>query len=374
MKPFKSSRSRVLAMMLVFFAAAFLLPASRAGDSRLYLLAAAVPGGMLLLLVLPAGIMPLDRPSLSAALSLCGLGILAPAAILPDEALSQGMRCIISLFFLMAGTVLVRAFRPSLPAAAVVAACALGLLSVPLSIPDTGFSAAEGGTALLLFAVAAFLSLRLRLPALILSLAGLLLLLQNGRTYAAVWCAACVLLFWAVSRSALWSGIALFSAVSLFGGWILFAPGVSDGPDGSFLPLLAALPLFPPESPEISAEGFSGSFFFLLGKQYGVILLICAVLLLVFLLLRGASVSLNARKSFHASLAFGAVLLFGLRMLVFLVSAADLLPFSPGEFPFLTASLPDLCAHFFLLGILSGVSARNETDLSEDTRLSMLAR
>ena len=53
MKKRASFRSRVSALLLVLFAAAFLLPASRTGDSGLYTLAAAVPGMMLLLLFLP---------------------------------------------------------------------------------------------------------------------------------------------------------------------------------------------------------------------------------------------------------------------------------------------------------------------------------
>ena len=48
-----SFRFRAAAFLLVFFAAGFLLPASREGDARLYLLAAAVPGGILFLLLLP---------------------------------------------------------------------------------------------------------------------------------------------------------------------------------------------------------------------------------------------------------------------------------------------------------------------------------
>ena len=210
MRKRSSNRFRLAAMLLIFFACAFLLPASRTGDGRLYLLAAAVPTVMLILLFLPGGTMFLDRPSLCAALILCGFSILAPAATLPDEALSQGMRCVAALFFLMAGTVLIRAFRPSFPAASLVALLALGLLSVPLWLPSLSFSLTEGGMALLLIAVAAFLSLHLCLPALLSSLGGLmLLLLQQDPAAAALWCVVSVLVFWAVSGSAgfLWRAV-----------------------------------------------------------------------------------------------------------------------------------------------------------------------
>ena len=94
---------------------------------------------------------------------------------------------------------------------------------------------------------------------------------------------------------------------------------------------------------------------------------------MIALLIRGASLALHTRKSFHASLSLGIVLLLGLRAFLFLAAAAGLLPVAPGAFPFLTSSAPDLFAHFFLLGLLSGVSARNDADLEEDARLAMLA-
>lgn len=373
MRKRSSGRFRLAAMLVLFFACAFLLPASRTGDARLYLLAAAVPAAMLLLLFFPGGTMFLDRSSLSAGLVLCGFSILAPAAVLPDEALSQGMRCIAAMFFLMAGVVLVRSFRPSVPAAALAALLALGMLACPLWFPSLSFSLAEGGTALLLFAVAAFLALRLCLPALLTALSGLLLLLlRQDPGSAAVWCITCILVFWAASGSALWSGITLGCAGGLFAGFILFMPQSVPSLSDSLLPRLATMPLIPPESVPESPES-SDPLIFLLGEQYGLVFILCALLLLILLLLRGTSLALHTRKSFHASIAIGAVLLFGLRTVLFLVMLIGILPPQSAEFPLLTASFPALGAQFFLLGLLSGVSARNEADLEEDARLSMLA-
>ena len=375
MKKHSSFRSRVVALLLVLFAAAFLLPASRTGSSVLYMLAAAVPGVILLLLFLPAGLFSLDRPSLSSALSLCGFGMLAAVYISPDESLSQGMRCIAALFFLAFAVVLVRAFRPSVPSAVLPALCGLGIISCPLWFPSVTFSMAEGGMALLLFAVAAFLSLRQYLPALAASLGGTLLLLL-GRDYgsAVVWGLVSVLVFWTGSDSLLWSGISLVSSAGLFGILTGFVLPVSDAAP-AILSRIAAMPLIPPETIVEESAGFGSpeSLYFLFGEQYGLILLFCARLLLIALLIRGASLALHTRKSFHASLSLGIVLLLGLRAFLFLAAAAGLLPVAPGAFPFLTSSAPDLFAHFFLLGLLSGVSARNDADLEEDARLAMLA-
>lgn len=377
MRKHSSFRFRVFAMLLVLFAAAFLLPASRTGDAKLYLLAAAVPGVMLFLLFLPAGLFSPDRPSLSSALALCGFGLLATVYISPDETLSQGLRCVAALFFLAAGTVLVRSFRPSVPAAALLSLCGLGMLCFTLWSPQTSFSLAEGAMVLLLLAVAAFLALRLRLPALLVALGGMLLfLLQKDLGNAAVWGLAAVLLFWSASDSLLWSGFSLGGAGTMFGFFIGFGPGPVENESPSVLVRIAAMPLIPPESVQnpVSDTMPPDSLFFLLGEQFGLIFLLCAVFLLVILLIRGASLAQHTRKSFHASLALGCILLMGLRALFFLGTAADLIPLSPGTFPFMTSSLPDLFAHFFLLGLLCGISARNESDLEEDARLAMLAR
>lgn len=376
MKKRSSSRFRAGAMLLVFFAAAFLLPASRDGNAKLYLLSAVVPGVMLLLLLLPSRFFPLDRPSLCSALSLCGFSLLTTAAYSPDETLSQGFRCIAALFFLAAGVVLIRAFRPSVPSAALPAFCGLGLLSCSILFHDLPFSFTEGGMALVLFSAAAFLSLRLRLPALLAVLGALLLLLlQRDYGSAAVWGISCVLLFWVASDSPLWSGILFCSVGSLLGIFIGISPFSADPAGLSPLSRIAAMPLIPPESlPESSPLLPAEDLFFMFGERYGLIILFCAVLLVILFLIRGASLAQHARKAFHAALALGVVLLIGLRMLLFLSSSAGLSPFPPGSFPFLTSSLPDLFSHFFLAGLLSGISARNENDLEEDARLAMLAR
>ena len=370
MKKRMSFRGRVSVTILVFFAAVFAVPALREGDARLWALTAAVPGGMLIMLLVPFS---LDRPSLAAVMSLCGFGIMAFVFRSPDAAICQALRCAAAMFFLLLGAVLIRSFRASLPASALSAAFGLGLLSCPFWM-NSGLSFAEGGIALLLFSVAAFLSLRMYLPALGTALCGLLfLLLQQDLPLASVWVLSCVLVFWAASGSGVWSMLSLVCFTALYGGYLVMFPPVAAEPSASLLPRLVSMPLFAPEVPADTVVPTSDFIFLLLGEDYGVFFLLFVILLLCFLLVRGASLALGARKSFHASLSLGVVLFFGLRTLFFLLSVSDVLPFRPGELPFLTNSLPNLFAECFLAGLLSGVSARNETDLEEDARLSMLA-
>ena len=373
MRKHVSFRFRVLALLLLFFAGSFALSASRSGNTSLWLLTAAVPGVILFLLLLPSGLFPLDRPSLAAGLTLCGLSILAPVSFGPEEALSQALRCAAALFFLFAGAVLLRIYRPSLPGSVLLSALSLGLLSLPLWLPGVPLSPGDGASVILLLGVVSFLSLRLRLPALLCALCGLFLfLLRSDPVSGGIWTLAFILLFWASSGSSLWTGISLCSAGGLFIFWILLTP-LPDSAGASVFSRLSAMSVVLPESvPESILP--EDSLFLLLGEQYGLLFLLSAVLLAVLLLIRGASLALQSRKQFHASAALGVLLLLGIRALAFLLNLADLLPLPAGSFPFLSLSPETLCTDMFFLGILSGISARNEADLSEDVRLSMLAR
>ena len=373
MKKHTSSRARVMAALLVFFALAFLIPALQTGSSVLWSLTIAVPAAMLILLLFPARVFFLDKSSLSSALTLCGLGIMASSGISPDAALSQSLRCVSAVIFLFAGAVMSRSFRPSIPAAVLASLFALGMIAFPL-VSGSPVSLQDGGLALLMFALVSFFSLRSCLPGLAFAFVGLLLLLlQQEIIAAAVWGLCTVLLFWVASGRGLWTWIAFGTFCAVFAVYlgIFFHPsGIAFEP---FLPRISALPLIVPEPANLS-EASSGSLYLLLGSHYGGIVLFCVPLLLSLILLRGASVASHARKSFHAALAFGTVLLLGLRTISVLLMLTDLLPLSAGCFPLLTDYVPQMFADFFLLGILSGISSRNEADLLEDARLSMLAR
>ena len=375
MKKSSSFRSKVAALLILFFAAAFLLPAFRPGTEGypLIILSGAVPAALLFLLYFPGGGSFLDRPLLSAVVTLSGFGMVALSAFSPDAALTQGMRCLPGFCFLLVGTVLIRSLRPSLPAAAVLLLFSIGMLVLPLFLPSLSFALPEGGTALLLFSAAFLLNLRLRLPALLAGLCGVLLLLFLEDYGSALVCSVSfMLLFWAVADSTLWSVIAAGALAGTIAGFFCFVPPVFEPAEFSLFTRIAGMPLLPPEA---APESFpADSLFLLLGDRFGLIFLLCSVVLLILILIRGTSIALHARKGIFASLALTAVLLLGLRSLLFLAVVTDLVPLKICEFPFLTFSLPSLFSDFFLIGILCGISGQNEADLEEDARLSMLAR
>ena len=92
------------------------------------------------------------------------------------------------------------------------------------------------------------------------------------------------------------------------------------------------------------------------------------------LTLRGAYVAVSARTRFHAVLAMGISLMLALRTLASMLSAFGFLPVTAPAPPLLTLSLPSLCAQLFLIGMLCGISGRNDADLAEDAHLAMLAK
>ena len=374
MKPHAPSRSRMIAVVLFFFAAAFALPALSDGDSRLFLLAAAVPGVLLFFGWIPTRIFSLDSPLVWLSLILCAFSVLAPAASDPGAAVTLALSVLPGLLMLLFGTVLLRSFRPSVFSALSTAFCGLLLLSFPLFSASLSISLTMGGLSLLLLAMVASLSIRARFLALFTVLSGLFLLfLEKDTLFACIWSLSCVLVFWACSGSSLWTILAVFSSAALTASiWAVNGlPAFQPVPSTTRLHNLGLIgSLQPPEQP-VPVSGTS--VFLALGNQYGLILLLCVFFLFLLLLLRCSSLAQCARQSFHASIALGAMLLLGFRILFFFLSLTEILPWSAVDLPLLTASMPDLCGTLFLIGFLSGVSARNRKDLEEDSHLAMLA-
>ena len=370
----KPIRFRTIICFVVFFSVVFLLPAFRTGDSRLFILAAAIPGAMLLLLLLPSGILFLDRPLLMIALSLSAFGVLAPALQIPDESVSQALRLIPASLFLMAGVVITRIFKTSVTAAVMAAFLSISILCLPLVFPLLSFSGAFSGTVLMLFPLSVFLSLRSRLPALAFALSGLVLLLFSREMgIAAVWFFTILFVFWAASDSILWSVFSLLSCCACLAFFLLLFPDAVDVFPESLASPPVAFPLFAPEWTGSVTSTFTDSLLILLGKQYGLFVILSVVLLFCLFLGRGGSIAVQTRKCFPAALSLGAVLLLGLKALLFILFFSNTSPLPRASFPFMSAAVPDLFSDYFLLGILSGISAQNEADLLDDTRLAMLA-
>ena len=352
----------------------FLVPALRDGNRTLYLLAVLVPCAMFLCGTLLARMFSLDRMLLSVSLLLCAAGIAALALSDPEAALAQSLRCGAGAIALLAGGVLIRSLSPSLLTSVCTAFLGLLLLSAELLAPSVSLPLAEPAMALLLIAFSSLLSRQGPVTAAACGAAALVLLLLRGETAGAmIWGLTILLLLFAVDGRPVVVLPSLAVVLALFFGAFRLFPAPSRG-ISVLEDLVSAGAVGSDVLPEGLAAADSVSLFPRLAGHYGLLFSGLTVLLFLPLTMRGTAAASYARTRFHAALAMGASLLLALRALSSLLSLFGLLPFPDAAVPFMTSSLPDLCAQLFLVGLLCGVSGRNDADLAEDAHLAMLAR
>ena len=374
-----SSRFRFSGAALLLVLLAFLIPALREGDSRLYLLAALVPAALLLCTTVLARLFSMDRLLLSLSLYLCALGILAPAVSDPGVSLAQAARCGAGVLALLAGTLLVRSLTPTVLAAAASAFAGLLLLLAKSVSASLTVDLTQPAMVLLTVSCAALLSRQRTVWAFIPGiLAPALMLLQEDTASAVLWCLVFLLLLWTADGRLFpcLSGLVLCAA--LFPAFrLLRQPAAVPAvplPQAVSLSVLVSAGLFGADAYAGGIPSASSSLFPVLAAHYGLIFTGFTVLLFLPLAQHGLAVAASSRSRFHGVLAAGCSLLLVLRVLAALLSGFGVLTFFDGSLPFLTSSLPDLCSQLFLIGLLCGIAARNEDDLSEDAHLAMLSK
>ena len=371
-----SPRFRFTGAAILLAALVFLVPALRNGDSSLYLLVAAVPGVMLLFSTVIARMFSLDRMLLSVSLYLCAAGIAAPALSDPQAAMAQSFRCGAALVALLAGGVLIRTLSPSLLTSGCAAFLGLLLLAGKLLSPTLTVPLADAALVLLLIAFAALFTRQGSLSAGLLGLVTLALLLVRGETgFALLWgIAFLLLLFAADGRPVVFLPFLAAVLLLFFGAFRLF-PAPARDQSASSLAAMVSAGLVGSDTPPPEIMSLDPvSLFPGLAGHYGLIFAGLSFMLFLPFSLRGASVAAVSRSRFHAVLAMGITLMTALRAMA---AALDLFGFSlfpVPEMPFITSSLPGLCSQLFAVGLLCGVSGRNEADLAEDAHLAMLAK
>ena len=369
-----SGRFRFATASILLAALIFLVPALQNGDYTLYLLAVLVPCAMFLSETVLARMFSLDRMVMALVLYLCALGIAALALTNPNDAVGQSLRCGAGLAALLAGGILIRSLSPSLLTASCTAFLGLLFLAGKLFSPSLSLPLSEVSLALLLVAFSALFARQGPVSALLAGMAGLALLLIRGETAEAfLWGITVLLLVFAADGRLVVVLPALALELLLFFGVFRLFPGISQSNDS--LNILASAGAI---GYDLLPEGIetldASSLFPRLAGHYGLIFSGLSALLFLPLALRGTSVASCARTRFHAVLAMGASLILSLRAIAALLSVFGFLPLAGLRLPFLTSSLPDLCAELFLAGLICGVSGRSDADLAEDAHLAMLAK
>lgn len=375
-RPKSSPRFRFTGSALLLSALFFLVPALQNGDRRLYLLAVLIPCAMFLCFTVLARMFSLDRMLLTVSLTVCAAGIASLAVSDPSAALVQSLHCGAGFILLLVGGILIRSLSPSLLTAVCTAFLGLLALAGKLISPDLTLPLAEASLALLLISFASLLSRQGPVSALLVGTTALALLLARGDiTEALLWGTTVLFLLFAADGRLVVVLPSLAVVLLLFFGAVRFFPVSVTGPEKVSLSALAASGAV---GADVLPEGIGAaeavSLFPRLVGHYGLIFAGFTVLLFLPLILRGAGTASWARTRFHAILAMGICLLLALRTLTGLLCVFGFLPLSTPAIPLLTCSLPDLCAHLFLIGLLCGISGRNDADLAEDAHLAMLAR
>ena len=379
MRKSRSTPARfMIGALIVFFAAAFTRPAVlEEQDTRLYILAAAVSGSLLL-----GGsrfvsrLLSQDRVLLVVSLALCGLGVLSPVPADIEAAQAQAFRCAGALALMIAGSLFIRIVRPSGTLALLPAVPALFLLALPL-VADPGFHLGFVSVVLLMLAFVILLLSRKQLLAMALALSGTVLLLaQRDPVCAALWSITFLLLFWAYSGHP-FILLAGAGCVALAGYIMnLLDPGLFVKAENSSLftslsPGWVGLEMSDP----FLAEVFSPdtSLFPWIAIRYGWIFAACVLLLYPVIILRGSALARASGNRLHGMIAMGAVLLTGLTAIAALLSDFGIWPVPGLSLPGLSCDMSSLCVFLFLMGLCGGVSLRNQSDLEEDAHIAMLA-
>ena len=94
----------------------------------------------------------------------------------------------------------------------------------------------------------------------------------------------------------------------------------------------------------------------------------------VALILRGASIAISSRRSFHGLLATGATIILGLQTFVIVGGVLNMIPLTGITLPFISHGGTSLISSMCLVGFVQGVESLNEENLDEDIRLSALER
>ena len=105
-----------------------------------------------------------------------------------------------------------------------------------------------------------------------------------------------------------------------------------------------------------------------ISEEFGLIFALAMLGIYVLILMRGASVAMNARTSFHALVAFGVVALIATQTFVIVGGNIKLIPLTGVTLPFVSAGGSSMVSMMGAMGMLLGVSSLNAGDEAEDLK------
>ena len=375
----KSHRFRFAGAAVLLTGLSLLLPALRNGEPLLYLLAIGVTGGMILALLILPRLFSLDRFVFTLSLFLGVLPVAALAHINPQTAASQALLCLAGIVLLLVGASVGRFFPSALLTGLIASFIGLLMLAVRLAGPTLQLDLSEAAVPVLLIGCAALLPVHGGVTALFPGVLGMVLLvLQSQPVMAVIWTAVFAALLWSTGDRIAWSVPLLPVLLFLL---LRYVPPVvqaalpAETASADSLSRLVSAGLWGADAASVQSIEIQGaSLLDPFVSCFGLIFAGLSLLLWPTVSLRGMFIATVARTRFHACLAMGCSLFFALRTVAALLAAFSVFPIPLTEVPFLTSSLPALGAQYFALGLVCGISGKNDADLAEDAHLAMLAK
>ncbi len=105
-----------------------------------------------------------------------------------------------------------------------------------------------------------------------------------------------------------------------------------------------------------------------LSEEFGLVFAIGLLCVYALILMRGVSIAMNARTSYHGLVAFGYVALLGLQAFVNVGGNVKMIPLTGVTLPFVSAGGSSIVAMMGGMGLLLGVSSLNAHDEVEDLK------
>ena len=103
-----------------------------------------------------------------------------------------------------------------------------------------------------------------------------------------------------------------------------------------------------------------------MAEEFGLIFAVCVLAVYVIIILRGLTVAMNARTSFHSLTVFGLMVLLGLQTMLIVGGNTKLLPLTGVTLPLVSYGGSSLVSTFFSMGMLLGISSMNAEDEARD--------
>ena len=123
-------------------------------------------------------------------------------------------------------------------------------------------------------------------------------------------------------------------------------------------------------APRVIPVYFTDCIFAVICEQFGIIFGVLVLVMYVILILRGSSIAVSARHSFHGLLAMGATSMLGIQTFVIIGGVLKLIPLTGVTMPFVSYGGTSMVSCMGLIGLLQGVASVNQDDLSYDYDIS----